>query len=114
MLVKDGHDVVVVGNGAEAVTAVQTPSFDLVFMEMRMPVMDGVEATRRIRAFSGTVGAIPIVGLSASVTAEQIAKCREAGMDDHLAKPIDRSLLRQAVATWGSSRRCRSRRSAGA
>jgi CheY-like chemotaxis protein/HPt (histidine-containing phosphotransfer) domain-containing protein len=102
MLVQDGHDVVVVGNGVEAVAAVHERPFDLVLMDMQMPVMDGIEATRRIRASALPVRAIPIVGLSANVMPEQIARCREAGMNDHLGKPIERDMLRQIVATWAT------------
>jgi PAS domain S-box-containing protein len=102
MLAHDGHDVVVVTNGLEAVAAVQERVFDLVLMDMQMPVMGGMEATRRIRALGAPVGKIPIVALSANVMAEQIASCREAGMNDHLAKPIDRELLRRVVATWAT------------
>jgi PAS domain S-box-containing protein len=100
MLVRDGHKVVVVANGLAAVAAVQERLFDLVLMDMQMPVMDGMEASRRIRALEAPICTIPIVALSANVMAEQVARCREAGMNDHLAKPIDRELLRRAIATW--------------
>lgn len=102
MLVKDGHDVVVVADGFEALRAVQERSFDLVLMDMQMPVMDGMEATRRIRGLNTPVKNIPIVALTANVMAEEIASCREAGMNDHLAKPIDRQALRQMIATWAT------------
>jgi signal transduction histidine kinase/CheY-like chemotaxis protein len=98
MLVQDGHDVVVVADGLEAIATVLEGSFDLVLMDMQMPVMDGVEATRRIRASESAVRNIPIVALSANVMSEEIATCRAAGMNDHLAKPIDRDMLRQIVA----------------
>jgi CheY-like chemotaxis protein len=67
-----------------------------------MPVMDGVEAARRIRGLETSVRDIPIVALTASVMAEEIASRREAGINDHLAKPIDGAALRQAVATWAT------------
>jgi CheY-like chemotaxis protein len=102
MLARDGHDVVVVSDGVEALAAVQERSFDLVLMDMQMPVMDGLEATRRIRLLDTPVQRIPIIALSANVLTEHIAGCREAGMDDYLAKPIDRSALRQAIATWAT------------
>jgi PAS domain S-box-containing protein len=100
MLEKDGHDVVVVADGLEALAAVQERTFDLVLMDMQMPVMDGMEAARRIRDLDTVVREIPIVALTANVMAEEIASCREAGMNDHLAKPIDRDGLRQIIATW--------------
>jgi CheY-like chemotaxis protein len=102
MLVKDGHDVVVVADGLQALAAVQERSFDLVLMDMQMPVMDGMEAARRIRGLETAVRNTPIVALTANVMADQIASCREAGMNDHLAKPIDRDQLRQIIATWAA------------
>jgi PAS domain S-box-containing protein len=100
LLERDGHVTVLVDNGAEAVAAVQVSPFDLVLMDMQMPIMDGLEATRRIRALDGPVRDIPIVALTANAMAEQASHCREAGMNDHLAKPIDRELLRRTVALW--------------
>jgi PAS domain S-box-containing protein len=102
MLAKDGHVVVVVADGLEALAAVQERSFDLMLMDMQMPVMDGMEATRRIRELDTSVRNIPIVALTANVMDEEIVSCREAGMNDHLAKPIDRDRLRQIIATWAA------------
>jgi CheY-like chemotaxis protein len=102
MLEKDGHDVVVVADGLQALAAVQAQSFDLVLMDMQMPVMDGMEAARHIRGLSTGVREIPIVALTANVMAEEITSCHEAGMNDHLAKPIDRDRLRQIIATWAT------------
>jgi signal transduction histidine kinase/CheY-like chemotaxis protein len=104
MLAQDGHEVVIVANGAEALEIVQEQSFDLVLMDMQMPIMGGIEATRRIRDLETPVRDIPIVALSANVMVEEIASCREAGMNDHLAKPIDCDLLRQIVVTWATTR----------
>jgi CheY-like chemotaxis protein/HPt (histidine-containing phosphotransfer) domain-containing protein len=101
LLRRDGHHVELVGDGAAALSAVQRGDFDLVLMDMQMPIMDGVEATRRIRALPKPTGAISIVALTANAMADQVAACRDAGMNDHLAKPIDRELLRRAVATFG-------------
>ncbi len=100
MLAQDGHEVVVVGDGLEALAAVQERAFDLVLMDMQMPVMDGLEATRRIRKLDPPVRDIPIVALSANVMAREIAICAESGMNGHLAKPLDRDLLRQIIRTW--------------
>jgi signal transduction histidine kinase/CheY-like chemotaxis protein len=95
-----GHQVTLVENGAEAVEAARTGSFDLVLMDMRMPVMDGVAATRAIRALDGPRGTIPILGLTANATPEDTARCLEAGMNDHMIKPIDRAALARAVTKW--------------
>jgi len=90
LLAKDGHDVMVVADGVEALAAVQERSFGRVLMDMQMPVMDGREAARHIRELDTSVRKIPIVALTANVMAEEIASSREAGMNDHLAKPIVR------------------------
>jgi CheY-like chemotaxis protein len=98
LLRQDGHDAVVASDGAEALAFVQASHFDLVLMDMQMPTMDGLEATRRIRALSGRLAIIPIVALTANAMPAQIQACRDAGMNDHLAKPIDRTALRNAVS----------------
>lgn len=98
LLTLAGCDVVTADDGAQALEAVQADSFDLVLMDVHMPRMDGLTATRAIRALPGPLAAIPIIALSADVLPEQIARCRAAGMDDHVAKPIRREDLIAAVA----------------
>ena len=85
MLAKLGHRAVVASNGEEAVALVAREAFDLVLMDMQMPVMDGIEATRRIRA-AGV--ALPIVAMTANAMEADRQRCREAGMDGFLAKPV--------------------------
>ena len=92
-----GHKVTCLDNGAEAVAAVATQDFDIVLMDVRMPEMDGLEATRRIRALDGPRGQVPIVALTAQAFTEQVAECRKAGMDDHLPKPFDPDSLLTVV-----------------
>ncbi len=101
LLKKDGHEVVAVSDGAQAVEAVEAGDFDLVFMDMQMPVMNGVEATLAIRRLARSVRNTPIVALTANAMTEDVRRCRDAGMNDHLAKPIDRDLLRLALDVWG-------------
>jgi CheY-like chemotaxis protein len=86
-------------NGAEAVEAARTGAYDLILMDVHMPVMDGLDATRAIRAISGPVGRTPIIALTANVQPEQVTRCREAGMDGHVGKPIQVSELLAALAT---------------
>jgi CheY-like chemotaxis protein len=93
-----GHSVDLAENGEEAVAAVSQRAYDLVFMDMQMPVMDGLEATRRIRELEGPGSTVRIVGLTANAFASDRAKCLEAGMDDFMAKPVDRIRLAAVVA----------------
>ena len=92
-----GHEVTYAEGGAEAVAAVASRDFDVVLMDVRMPEMDGLEATRRIRALGCAGGRVPIVALTAQAFTEQVAACREAGMDSHLAKPFEMDELLMAV-----------------
>jgi signal transduction histidine kinase/ActR/RegA family two-component response regulator len=98
LLTLAGCETITADDGAQALRAVQAGDFDLVLMDVHMPGMDGLAAARAIRALAGPVAAIPIVALSADVLPEQIARCRAAGMDDHVAKPIRREELIAAVA----------------
>jgi CheY-like chemotaxis protein/HPt (histidine-containing phosphotransfer) domain-containing protein len=100
ILKRTGYQVDVVETGAAAVEAVQRADYDLVLMDVQMPVMDGLEATRKIRALTGKVARIPVVALTASVLAQDVEACRAAGMDDFVPKPIDPDALLAAVAQW--------------
>ncbi|MBB3898314.1 hybrid sensor histidine kinase/response regulator [Roseococcus suduntuyensis] len=88
-----GHEVTVVTDGAEALAAVQSQPFDAVLMDVRMPGMDGLEATRRLRALPGPEARLPVIAVTASALPEEITECRAAGMDTHVAKPVDRAVL---------------------
>ena len=74
----------------DAIRAVQNAPFDAVLMDMQMPEMDGLEATRRIRALGGEFARLPIIALSAGVLPNDVSQCYAAGMNDHLGKPFDR------------------------
>ncbi|KQU05157.1 hypothetical protein ASG60_00210 [Methylobacterium sp. Leaf469] len=100
VLRQKGHAVTVVGDGERAVSAVATePPFDLVLMDVQMPGQDGLAATRAIRRAEADEGRarLPIVALTANAMAEEIARCRAAGMDAHVAKPVDWALLFSAI-----------------
>ncbi len=90
-------------NGQEAVAAVSEGAYDLVLMDMQMPVMDGPSAARAIRALPGHAGATPIIALTANVLPEQMAQCRAAGMQGHVAKPVDPRALFAAIAEHARS-----------
>jgi signal transduction histidine kinase/DNA-binding response OmpR family regulator/HPt (histidine-containing phosphotransfer) domain-containing protein len=92
-----GHQVTSVGGGAEAVAAVANTDFDVVLMDVGMPGMDGLEATRRIRALADPRGSVPIVALTAHAFTEHVAQCIGAGMDGYLAKPFSPDTLITAL-----------------
>ncbi|HRQ81558.1 MAG TPA: response regulator [Azospirillaceae bacterium] len=100
MLNSLGYQSEVVPNGAEAVAAVERGGFDLVLMDVRMPVMDGLEATRRIRALPPPLGDIPIVAVTANAMRGDEEACLGAGMNAYLAKPIRLTVLDAAVKHW--------------
>jgi YD repeat-containing protein len=99
MLTRRGHLVDIVDNGADAVRAVHEVAYDLVLMDVQMPVLDGLAATEQIRSTPPPHGSPRIVALTANATVDDQAAGRRAGMDDFLAKPIQETDLDQ-VLTW--------------
>ena len=97
LLRKIGHRVTVVRTGAEAVKAVATRHVDLVLMDMQMPDMDGLTATRVIRAMEGSVASIPVIGITANAFPEDRERCLAAGMNIHLSKPVTLATLSTAI-----------------
>ncbi len=92
-----GCEVVEVCDGQQAVDAVAEQPFDLVLMDVRMPVMDGLEATRRIRAMPDTGDVVSIVAMTADAMPEDVVRCLSAGMNAHMAKPINQAGLLSMV-----------------
>lgn len=101
LLEKAGMAVDVVTNGIEAVAAVDRSSYDLVFMDIQMPEMDGFTATREIRRLKKSdVAELPIIAMTAHAMAGDREKSLDAGMNDHVTKPIDPSLLLRTLLRW--------------
>jgi CheY-like chemotaxis protein len=98
LLTRRGHDVTVVGNGREAVAAVARERFDVVLMDLQMPVMGGLEATALIRAAERDGRPrTTIVAVTAHAMTGDRERCLDAGMDGYLSKPIDREAMLAAV-----------------
>lgn len=95
-----GHGVTTAEDGAQALAAATGGGFDLIVMDVQMPVMDGHEASRAIRALPGKAGRVPIVALTAGTDAADDARCRAAGMDDCLHKPLTMDRLRAVLGRW--------------
>ena len=101
LLEANGASCTICSNGQEIVDAfasVKPGEYDMILMDVQMPVMDGLEATRRIRSGENPLGRIiPILAMTANAFLEDMQKSREAGMDEHLSKPVDIAALEQTV-----------------
>jgi len=98
-----GHDPAFAEGGEEAAIAAASADFDVILMDVRMPGVDGLEATRRIRAIPGGRGRVPIVAMTAQAFSGQVDECRAAGMDGHLAKPFTMGSMAGALARASGS-----------
>jgi two-component system, sensor histidine kinase and response regulator len=101
MLEKAGHQIDVVNGGAEAIEAVRGKRYDLVLMDVQMPEVDGLEATRRIRALPIAHAGVPVIAITANALHGDDQRCFDAGMNDYITKPIDRARLLGKVGQWG-------------
>ncbi|RYG95747.1 MAG: response regulator [Alphaproteobacteria bacterium] len=99
-LEKDCREVVTVGSGQEAIGMVRSRPFDVILLDVQMPDMDGFETTRRIRALEGPARLTPIIALTANAMSGDEARCRDAGMNDYLTKPVDFEKLREKMLFW--------------
>ena len=102
LLRRAGHKVDVAANGVEAVAAAESGGYDMIFMDMHMPEMDGLEASRRIRALGTPAASSPIVALTANAMAADRQKCLAAGMNDFLSKPFEPEDLTSMLLKWGA------------
>ena len=101
MLIRDGHEITSVDNGEEAVSRSTDGNFDLILMDVMMPGMDGLEATRQIREKERPTGRhVPIIAITARAMTGDREKCIDAGMDDYISKPIIFSELQEKILAF--------------
>jgi signal transduction histidine kinase/ActR/RegA family two-component response regulator len=105
ILARRGHTVRVAANGAEAIDLVRAEAFDLILMDVQMPVVDGLQATAEIRRLGSHAGTTPIVAMTAHAMKEDRQRCLDAGMDGYLSKPITAAELVQVVERLGTQPR---------
>ncbi len=99
LLRETGLEVDLAPDGAKALAQVQRRPYDVVLMDMQMPVMDGLTATREIRRLPG-MAALPIIAMTANAMSSDRQRCLDAGMNEHIAKPIDPQLLAKLLHHW--------------
>ncbi len=103
LLDKDGHQTIVAGGAQPAIDELHALTFDVILMDMEMPVIDGVTATQMIRALPDPdKSSVVIVAMTANTRPEDIRRCRDAGMNDYLSKPISPENLRRMLAKFGT------------
>jgi CheY-like chemotaxis protein len=103
LLEKRGHSIAAAPNGAEALDALSRETFDLILMDIQMPVMNGYDATRALRERERQSGGhIPVIALTAHAMNGDRELCVEAGMDDYLSKPIQTHEMDEVLARWSS------------
>ncbi|MEI6558936.1 MAG: response regulator [Rhodospirillaceae bacterium] len=102
LLAKLGHRADVANDGGEAVVMAERGNYDLILMDMQMPNVDGIQATRMIRSLAGPRARVPIIAMTANAMERDRTLCREAGMNDFLPKPTDLRRLTAMLDSWGA------------
>ena len=109
LLEKRGYSVIAAENGEKVLEHLDGEAFDLVLMDVQMPVMDGIIATQKIRNLKSDIRDIPIIAMTAHAMKGDRQRCLDAGMDDYISKPIDVDDLFSKIEQWGHSRAMDSR-----
>ena len=106
MLDKLGLTYDIANHGGESIDRLLAKDYDLILMDMEMPQVDGPEATRRIRAMETAAGKnpIPIIAMTANALHEDRDRCIASGMDDHMAKPVEKAKLDELLRKWMTKR----------
>jgi CheY-like chemotaxis protein len=104
ILAGEGYAVDEAVTGAEAVEFAHARNYDLILMDVSMPDMDGLTATRAIRQFGDRAGRVPVLAMTAHAMAGDRERCLAAGMDDYIAKPVNRTVLLAAIGRWLAAR----------
>ena len=99
-LEESGYRVDASSSGVEAIQMLGSEHYDLVLMDIQMPFMDGAAATKRIRAMPDPIKDIPIIAMTGNVLPQQVKSFLDAGMNDHVGKPIERAKLYNNVRRW--------------
>jgi len=102
ILSKSEHKVDMVANGLEAVSAAKQAPYDLILMDIMMPEMDGMTATRNIRNLPGEIGQVPIIALTANAMKGDREKYLDAGMSDYLSKPVTPEKVLAMIGKWAA------------
>ena len=104
LLARSGYQIDIVENGQQAVEAVRNIDYDVILMDVHMPEIDGIEATRQIRALPGGKSSVPIIALTAQATATAEDDLIAAGMDDYISKPINFDILFSKLSALAAQR----------
>ena len=110
LLCRLGVDCAVAENGRRALDLISRERYDCVLMDIQMPEMDGLEATRRIRAMSGAVSRIPVIAMTAGAAPEDVRRSLAGGLNDHISKPLDPAELREKLNHWLAGDEARQRK----
>jgi two-component system sensor histidine kinase/response regulator len=103
LIEKLGYSVDVAGNGDEAIQAFQRRAYNLVFMDCQMPIIDGFEATRRIRRLESPKRRTPVIAMTARAMRGDREECMASGMDDYISKPVKLAALSLAIERWSTA-----------
>jgi CheY-like chemotaxis protein len=104
LLARSGYQIDIAENGIEAVEAMKGADYDVILMDVQMPQMDGIEATKQIRQLPGTKKFVPIIALTAQADVNTEGELRAAGMDDYVSKPINFDILFSKLSALAAKR----------